>query len=147
MMKYKGYVGKTEVDEENNIIHGEVLGIRDVITFQANSIGGLRKAFQDSVDDYLAFCKERGEEPNKPFSGRLLLRIDADLHRQADMAATATGKSLNTLVAESVSALVHRTLGMGVPAASTVGARIHRRHKASHTKTAKSQARRSRTIR
>lgn len=112
MMRYKGYAAKTEVDEECNVIHGEVLGIRDVVTFQASSVRELRKAFRDSVDDYLAFCTERGEEPNKPYSGQLLLRIDADLHRRAAMVADVTGKSLNALVAESLSVAVQQELGV-----------------------------------
>lgn len=64
-MKYKGYVATCEADEINGVFHGHVLGIRDVITFQGTTFPELRQAFVDSVDDYLEFCKERGEEPNK----------------------------------------------------------------------------------
>ncbi len=68
MMEYKGYVGKVEFDDEAGIFHGEVLDTQDVITFQGRSVDELKTAFQGSIDDYLAFCKQRGEEPNKPFS-------------------------------------------------------------------------------
>ena len=73
MMQYKGYTGKVEYDAEANILHGEVLGIRDVVTFQAKSVDELQKAFRDSVDDYLAFCRERKEEPDKPSSGKFVI--------------------------------------------------------------------------
>ena len=63
MMDYKGYVGRVEYDDEAGIFHGEVINTRDVITFQGETVEELRKAFRDSVDDYLAFCAERGEEP------------------------------------------------------------------------------------
>jgi predicted HicB family RNase H-like nuclease len=70
MMEYKGYVGKVEFDDDVGVFHGEVMNTRDVITFQGTSAAELKTAFQDSVDDYLAFCAERGEEPDKPFSGQ-----------------------------------------------------------------------------
>ena len=56
VMEYKGYVGKVEFDDDAEIFHGEVLDTRDVITFQGKSVGELRQAFRDSIDDYLAFC-------------------------------------------------------------------------------------------
>ena len=102
MMKYKGYFGRVEFDPEARILAGEVIGIRDVITFQGRSVAEVEKAFRESVEDYLTFCKERGEEPDKPCSGKFVVRIDSTLHRRASLAAESTGKSLNTLVAESL---------------------------------------------
>lgn len=75
MMKYKGYTGHVEYDDEAKIFHGEVLGIKDVVTFQGTTVDEIEQAFKDSVEDYLAFCKERGEEPDRPFSGKFNLRI------------------------------------------------------------------------
>lgn len=69
MMKYKDYTGNLEYDEEAKIFHGDVLGIKDVITFQGKSVNEMDQAFKDSVDDYLAVCKKRKEEPNSPFAG------------------------------------------------------------------------------
>lgn len=69
MMKHKGYTGHVVYDDEANIFHGEVLGIRDVITFQGKTVDELEQAFKDSVQDYLAFCAKRKEEPEKPFCG------------------------------------------------------------------------------
>jgi len=102
MMQYKGYLGKVEFDSDAQILHGEVLGIRDVVTFQGSSVRELKKAFRDSIDDYLTFCRQRGEAPDKPHSGQFIVRIDSDLHRKANMLASASGKSLNSLVADAV---------------------------------------------
>lgn len=71
MLHHKGYTGVVEFDDEADIFHGEVLHINDVITFQGSTVEELRRAFVESVEDYLAFCAARGEEPSKPFSGRL----------------------------------------------------------------------------
>lgn len=66
-MRYKGYKGAVKLDEERNIFYGEVLNTHDVITFQGDSLEECRQAFRSSVNDYLEFCRERGEEPDKPF--------------------------------------------------------------------------------
>ncbi len=68
-------MARIEFDEEANVFHGEVVNIRDVITFQGKSVEELRKAFEDSVDDYLEFCAQHNEEPEKPFSGRFTIRL------------------------------------------------------------------------
>ena len=68
MMEYKGYIGKVEIDEEAGILYGEVINVRDVITFEGESVDEIQKAFRESVDDYLDFCAQRGESPEKPFS-------------------------------------------------------------------------------
>jgi predicted HicB family RNase H-like nuclease len=104
MMEYKGYVGKVEFDDEAGIFHGEVLDTRDVITFQGQSVDELKTAFQESIDDYLAFCKQRGEEPNKPFSGQFITRVPPELHRQVNLAASISGKSLNSWGVEQLQA-------------------------------------------
>ena len=98
MMEYKGYFAKVEFDDEANIFHGEVINLRDVITFEGETVDELRTAFVDSVEDYLAFCKERGEEPDKPYSGKFLVRVGPELHKTLVVQARKTGKSLNTLV-------------------------------------------------
>jgi predicted HicB family RNase H-like nuclease len=101
-MEYKGYVGRVEFDPEAGIFHGEVIDTRDVITFQGTSVKELRQAFRDSVDDYLAFCAARGEEPDKPYSGQFLTRVSPDLHRKINTAAALSGKSLNAWVGEQL---------------------------------------------
>ena len=75
-MDYKGYVGMVEFDDEADIFHGQVVNLRDVITFQGRSVDELRHAFEESVDDYLAWCAKRGKTPDKPFSGKFVVRLD-----------------------------------------------------------------------
>jgi len=102
-MKYKGYIGKVEYDETAKIFHGEVIGLKDVITFQGTTVDELERAFKDSVDDYLAWCSELGQSPEKPFSGKFILRIDPALHEQATLAAKTKGMSLNEYVTIALS--------------------------------------------
>ncbi|MEI8353860.1 MAG: type II toxin-antitoxin system HicB family antitoxin [Lentisphaerota bacterium] len=102
MMEYKGYVGNVEFDDDGNIFHGEVINLRDVITFQGASVSQLRKAFQDSVDDYLAFCIERGESPEKPFSGKFMVRVEPELHKAVAMHAKVEHKSLNAWIHDTL---------------------------------------------
>lgn len=100
MMEYKGYTAHVELDAEAGVFHGEVLDTRDVITFQGTSVDEVQQAFRDSIDDYLEFCAQRGEEPDKPFSGRLMVRLSPRLHRQLYARAKQEGKSLNQLISE-----------------------------------------------
>jgi predicted HicB family RNase H-like nuclease len=99
-MKYKGYTGVVEFDEESGVLFGHVIGLRDGITFQGDSVAEVTQAFHDSVDDYLEFCAERGESPEKPYSGQFVLRIDPQLHRVMSHAAEERGASLNSLIEE-----------------------------------------------
>ena len=101
-MKYKEYLGEVSYDAEAKIFHGEVLGLKDVITFQGTSVEELEKAFKDSIDDYVAWCKERGEDPEKAFSGNLRLRIPPDLHAKLAQAAIIQGVSLNSLIIDTL---------------------------------------------
>jgi predicted HicB family RNase H-like nuclease len=96
MMDYKGYIGKVEFDDEAGLFHGEVINLRDVITFAGETVQELRQAFQESVEDYLAFCAERGEEPEKPFSGTFTVRIPPELHRAIAVQARLSNQSLNS---------------------------------------------------
>ena len=100
MMEYKGYIGKVEIDDEVGILYGEVINVRDVITFEGESVDEIQKAFQESVDDYLDFCAKRKESPEKPFSGKYVLRLPAELHRKAYIQAKLADKSLNGWVTE-----------------------------------------------
>ena len=93
MMHYKGYLSRVEFDDEANIFHGEVINIRDVVTFQGQSVDDLHRAFEDSVEDYLAFCAERGEAPNQPCGfERLTIALSPEQHRKVITAARKAGK-------------------------------------------------------
>ena len=100
MMEYKGYIGKVEIDDEAGILYGEVINVRDVITFEGESVDEIQTAFRESVDDYLAFCAKRKESPEKPFSGKFVVRLPAELHRKAYIQAKLSDKSLNGWVTD-----------------------------------------------
>jgi predicted HicB family RNase H-like nuclease len=102
MLEYKGYVGTVEADEGTFV--GRVAGLRDVITFEGRSFEEVERAFRESVDDYLAFCAERGEAPDRPYSGKIPLRIEPELHRKAAACARAEGLSLNQWIARRIEA-------------------------------------------
>ena len=110
VMEHEGYVGSIEYDEQDNVFHGRVINTRDVITFEGRSVDELRQALVDSITDYRAMCAEDGVEPEKPFSGRFLVRIEPELHRQAYLAAAHARKSLNAFVKEAISERVAEEL-------------------------------------
>src|ERR1700733_13059945 len=97
-MKYKGYHGHVNYDEEAKLFHGEVVGLRDVITFQGTSVEELEQAFKDSLDEYLDFCRELGRSPEKPFSGKFMLRLPPEMHERATFGARNHNMSLNAWI-------------------------------------------------
>lgn len=109
MMNYKGYRCTIRFDDEAEIFHGEVTGLRDVVTFQGKTVEELKVAFRESVDDYLDFCAARGEEPDKPYSGRFLLRVDPSLHRRLVELSADEGESLNNWIASRLGKLTETT--------------------------------------
>ena len=111
MMEYKGYQATVTFDDAADVFHGEVVNTRDVIVFEGTSVAQLRKEFEFSVNDYLKVCEERGRIPNKPFSGKIPLRIPPEVHRAATAAAKAQGKSLNAWITETVEEAAGKTVG------------------------------------
>jgi predicted HicB family RNase H-like nuclease len=101
-MMYKGYIGKVEFDEDENMMSGMVINTRDVITFMGRSVREVRKALKDSIDDYLAFCAERGVNPDKPYNGKILVRIEPELHAKLVARAALADKSLNEFAEEAL---------------------------------------------
>ncbi len=107
-MNHKGYIGMVNYDDEAGIFYGEVVNTRDVITFQGASVEELRQAFIDSVEDYLDFCKERSEEPDRPFSGKILVRISPELHQKAYLRAKEANISLNEWMNQAVEQAIEK---------------------------------------
>ncbi len=94
-LRYKGYIGSVEVSLEDGLLHGRVLRLRDMITFAGKTVESLQREFEASIDDYLAFCAERGEPPEKPLSAKLPFRTAPEHHRALAAAAQQSGKSIN----------------------------------------------------
>ncbi len=101
-MTHEGYVATIELDEEARLFHGEVINTRDVLTFQGRTLDELKVAFGDTIADYIDWCRERGKEPQRPYSGNFTVRITPELHRRVATAAARSGKSVNTFVAETL---------------------------------------------
>lgn len=107
-MHYKGYSARVEYDDDDEIFVGHLIGINDMVGFHADSVAELKAAFIGSVDDYLETCQKMGKEPNKPYSGKLMFRVNPELHASAARAASIEGKSLNQWAEEVLSEAVKR---------------------------------------
>jgi len=106
-MTHKGYTARVEFDERDNIFAGRVLGIRTMISFHGETVAELRHEFEVAVEDFVRECKEKGVKPEKPASGKLLLRVPPEVHGAALVAAQAAGKSLNQWATELLQDAVH----------------------------------------
>lgn len=101
-MTYKGYAARIEYSEEDECFVGHLVGIRSIVGFDGRSVTELRKRFREAVDHYLAASKELGLAPEKPFSGRVMLRVPPNLHARASAAAEVRGMSLNQWAAQAL---------------------------------------------
>lgn len=99
-MTYKGYAAHIAYSDEDECFVGRVAGIKDIVTFHGESVSEIRAAFQEAIDFYLSTCAERGEQPNKPYSGKILLRLDPAIHAHIAMQAQVHGKSINQYASE-----------------------------------------------
>ena len=98
IMKYKDYSASVYFSDEDNLFVGRLAGIRHIVTFHGSSVKELRKAFKEAVDDYLGFCKQEGITPQRPYPGRLMLRIEPALHAKIAAKAESESISVNRLI-------------------------------------------------
>lgn len=106
-MTHKGYTARIEYDDRDDIFVGRLLGLRTIVSFHSATVVGLHKELRRAVDDYLEACRERGITPEKPVSGKVLLRLPAEVHGAAMVAAHAAGKSLNQWATEVLREATH----------------------------------------
>ena len=103
MMEYKGYTaGPIDFDSEEMIFSGTVAGLRDVIHFEGSTATELEQSFRESIDSYLELCAEPGQQPDRPFNGKILLRTEPELHRKAVLLAASEGISLNRWISRQI---------------------------------------------
>jgi len=102
MLTYKGYVGVAEFDTEDLMLYGKVIGLKDVIGFEGASGEELEASFHRAVDSYLEFCEEDGVTPEKPYSGKILIRTDPETHREIVHAAAEADLSMNQWVEKTL---------------------------------------------
>ncbi len=101
-LTYNGYSARVEFDAEDRIFVGHIAGIRDIVGFHGASVDELESAFHEAVDDYLAACVKLKQTPDKPYSGRIMLRLPPELHARASAAAQVTGMSFNQWAARAL---------------------------------------------
>jgi predicted HicB family RNase H-like nuclease len=107
MMKYKSYVARIEYDEEDRIFVGHLAGIKDIVGFHGTTVTELENAFHESVDNYIAISEETGRIAQKPYSGKLMLRVSSDIHAAVATAAQVHGKSINQWASEVLARATH----------------------------------------
>jgi predicted HicB family RNase H-like nuclease len=109
ILQYKDYIASIHYSSPDEVFHGKILGIDDLITFEGASVKELKKSFQEAVEDYIETCKELGKEPNKTYKGTFNVRIGTDLHRDAAVFAASQNISLNDFVKNAIDyALVNK---------------------------------------
>ena len=101
-LSYNGYSARIEFDAEDRLFFGRLAGIADGVSFHADNVAELEKAFREAVDDYVETCAKIGKSPDKPYSGKVMLRIDPALHARVAVAAQLAGKSLNQFGEEAL---------------------------------------------
>ncbi len=106
-MTYKGYAARIEYSDEDKCFIGHIAGISDVVGFHGESVAELRTAFEEAVEDYLLTCDKLNRAPQKPYSGRLMLRVSPEIHAAIATAAHVSGKSINQWAAEAFTRAVH----------------------------------------
>ena len=106
-MTHQGYSARVEFDAEDRIFVGHVFGIRDIVGFHGASVDELEAAFREAVDDYLAACKKLKQSPDRPYSGRVMLRLPPELHARASAKAQLTGMSFNQWAAQVLEQATH----------------------------------------
>jgi predicted HicB family RNase H-like nuclease len=111
MLTYKGYTAEIKVNVEAGMLQGRVLDIKDSITFEGKTVEEAKQEFHKSVDAYLKFCKELGQEADKPFSGKLPFRTTPEIHRAIYLAAAQAGKSINAWMEEVLKESAENAIG------------------------------------
>ena len=106
-MTYKGYSARIEYSDEDKCFVGRVAGIRDIITFHGESVDEISCEFKEAMDFYLTSCAQRGEDPNKPYSGKMFLRVPPEVHAAVATAAELSGKSINQWAVETFEKAAH----------------------------------------
>ena len=107
-LSHKGYTGTIEVSIEDDCLHGKILFINDIITYEGNTVDDIKISFEDAVNHYLAYCEESGKPANKPYSGTFNVRVGQYLHKKAAETAYYRNITLNEFVAQSIQAEIEQ---------------------------------------
>ena len=102
LLEYKGYIGSVEYNDDDEIFHGRLEFIRDLVTYEGADAKGLKQAFHEAVDDYLELCAQEERRPDVPLKGSFNVRPGRDLHRRAMIYARRKGLNLNTVMSDAL---------------------------------------------
>jgi predicted HicB family RNase H-like nuclease len=102
MLEYKGYLGSVEYNDDDEVLHGRLEFIRDLVTYEGMDAKSLKAAFHEAVDDYLDLCEEQGRTPDTPLKGSFNIRPGRELHRRAMLHAKRRGLNLNAVVSDAL---------------------------------------------
>lgn len=105
-MTYQGYAARIEYSDEDQCLIGHIAGVNDIVGFHGDSVAELRAAFEEAVDDYVETCEKLGRAPQKPYSGKLMLRVPLEVHTAVAVAAEVSGKSINQWATETLTEAV-----------------------------------------
>jgi predicted HicB family RNase H-like nuclease len=108
-LEYKGYNGSVLYSAEDKVLHGRIVGIRDVVSYEGKDVKGLEKNFKAAVDEYLRFCAAEGKKPDAPFKGSFNVRLSPDLHKRAALYAEEHNRKLNSVVHEALQEFLAHT--------------------------------------
>ena len=111
-MTYKGYLGSVNYSDKDQVFFGKIEGINGLVNFEGESVKELTEAFHEAVDDYLAYCKDGGIEPDKSYSGILNVRLTPAIHRQIAMLARQAGMTLNAYIKDALEEKVEASMAM-----------------------------------
>jgi predicted HicB family RNase H-like nuclease len=101
-LEYTGYFGSIEYSDEDEVLHGRLEFIRDLVTYEGTDAKSLKLAFHEAVDDYLDLCQSEGRTPDTPLKGSFNVRPGPDLHRRAMLYAKRRGLNLNSVVSDAL---------------------------------------------
>lgn len=102
ILQYKEYYAEIHFSSEDEVFYGKIIGISDLVNFEADSVKGLKRSFKEAVEDYLESCKELNKEPDKTYKGSFNVRIPSSLHREAAFLASVKKISLNDFVRHAI---------------------------------------------
>ncbi len=94
-LEYKGFKAKVEFSADDDVFFGRLIGIRDIVTFEGQTVDQLKESFKEAVDFHIEVCEKTGEKLKKPYSGKVFLRLPSELHARIAETAEASGKSIN----------------------------------------------------
>jgi len=98
ILEHRGYVGSVEFNADDKVFFGKILGIKDLVTFEGESVSELEQSFHDMIEDYLQTCKKLKKEPEKTYKGSFNIRISSEMHKQAAIIASRKNISLNNFI-------------------------------------------------